>query len=447
MPSELQQRIIEYGQEHVLKFWDELDETHQKSFILQLDSIDFNLFGSLQQVSTNTTELELQPASVSRLDDTHKQIGIERIKQGELGVLTVAGGQGTRLGWNGPKGTFPATPITGKSLFQVIAEQIVFASRKYEITIPWYIMTSVENDAVTRSFLLDNNCFGLERTNIIVFAQGEVPAFDSDGKMLLASKGSIAMNPDGHGGVVAALQRSGGLSEMESRGIQHISYVQVDNPLAHVVDPEFLGVHLSDDSSKEITSKCIMKTDPEERVGVFCLRDGKTTIVEYSNLPSEKAIETSEDGKLRYGAGSIAIHMMSREFLQRIADEMPWHKAHKKVPHIDLQTGELVEPEKPNAYKYERFVFDVIPLASHSLVVETDRDEEFAPIKNAKGADSPLTSHKLQRERAIRWLRTISVEVSESATVELSPLTAASVDDLVKESLPSSIGDDEIVVL
>jgi UDP-N-acetylglucosamine/UDP-N-acetylgalactosamine diphosphorylase len=300
---------------------------------------------------------------------------------------------------------------------------------------------------VTRSFLLDNNCFGLERTNIIVFAQGEVPAFDSDGKMLLASKGSIAMNPDGHGGVVAALQRSGGLSEMESRGIQHISYVQVDNPLAHVVDPEFLGVHLSDDSSKEITSKCIMKTDPEERVGVFCLRDGKTTIVEYSNLPSEKAIETSEDGKLRYGAGSIAIHMMSREFLQRIADEMPWHKAHKKVPHIDLQTGELVEPEKPNAYKYERFVFDVIPLASHSLVVETDRDEEFAPIKNAKGADSPLTSHKLQRERAIRWLRTISVEVSESATVELSPLTAASVDDLVKESLPSSIGDDEIVVL
>ena len=334
-------------------------------------------------------------------NESLKKTGEEIIRNGQLAVLTVAGGQGTRLGWSGPKGTFPATLITGKSLFQLIAEQIVFASQKYGVSIPWYIMTSNENDGATRSYLVDNNCFGLERTEIFMFTQGEVPAIDADGKMLLTSKNQISMNPDGHGGVIAALKQSGGLEEMVARGIAYLSYVQVDNPLARVIDPVFLALHAdAKQSSAEITSKCVLKTNPDERVGVFCDVDGKTTIVEYSDMSQEDKNLEDNDGSLAYRAGSIAIHMLSTEFLQRIADDLPWHIANKKVEHVSTETGSTVEPSEPNARKFERFVFDVLMFASKPLIVETLREEEFAPIKNAKGADSPTTSHQLQQQRA-----------------------------------------------
>ncbi len=447
VPSDLQKRIAKHGQEHALKFWDELTNEERQHLSKQLESIDFALIDSFQQDDSKSVVGDVQPAEVFTLDETYCELGVKRIANGELGVLTVAGGQGTRLGWNGPKGTFPATPITGKSLFQVVAEQIVFASNKYKVSIPWYIMTSTDNDAVTKSFLLDNNCFGIDRTDIFIFTQGEVPVIDANGKMLLSSKGSIAMNPDGHGGVVAALKNSGGLEEMEARGIQYLSYVQIDNPLANVVDPSFLGIHLCNESSKEASSKCVRKTKPDERVGVFCNVGGKTTVVEYSDLDSEKAKELNPQGELQYNAGSIAIHMLSTKFLQRIADELPWHIAHKIVPYIDLQTGEPIEPAEPNAYKFERFVFDVLPLASNSLVVATKREDEFAPIKNASGSDSVQTSHQLQKERAASWLRSNGVQVSSAASVEISPLTAASAVDLAQVELPDSIDDNEVVAM
>jgi UDP-N-acetylglucosamine/UDP-N-acetylgalactosamine diphosphorylase len=443
----MQKRITEHGQEHVLNFWDEITDEQQGEFKQQLTNIDFELLGKLQTQTGKNDIGQLDPSPVVKLDENQRQKGIEAIENGELAVLTVAGGQGTRLGWSGPKGTFPATPITGKSLFQIIAEQIIFASKKYNVSIPWYIMTSNENDAATRSFLLDNNCFGIDRTDIFVFSQGEMPAVDTDGKILLASKSKVAMNPDGHGGVIVALKNSGALEEMQAKGVKYLSYVQIDNPLAHVIDPDFLGIHLSETSSIEVTSKCILKSSSEERVGVFCLVGGKTTIVEYSDLPEQLAEEVDEQGTLRYFAGSIAIHLMSTEFLQRIADDLPWHKANKIVPHIDVKTGESVVPTNPNGYKFERFVFDVLPFAKHSLVVETKREEEFAPIKNATGCDSAKTSHILQKDRAVRWLKMNNVEVSESATVEISPLVAASQDDLVQIELPLSISTDEIVVI
>jgi UDP-N-acetylglucosamine/UDP-N-acetylgalactosamine diphosphorylase len=443
----LQKRIAEHGQEHVLNFWDELTDEQQSEFEQQLTSIDFELLDNLQTQNDKESITQLVPAPVIHLDDSYRKDGIDAIARAELAVLTVAGGQGTRLGWSGPKGTFPATPITGKSLFQIVAEQIVFASKKYNVPIPWYIMTSNENDAVTRAFFLDNNCFGIDRTDIFIFSQGEMPAVDEDGKILLASKSSVAMNPDGHGGVLAALKRSGGLEEMDAKGIKYLSYVQIDNPLAHVIDSDFLGIHLSETSSIEVTSKCVLKSDPEERVGVFCNEDGKTTIVEYSDLPDNYAEEVDEQGNLKFFAGSIAIHLMSTAFLQRVADDLPWHKANKIIPHIDVNSGNPVLPTKPNGYKFERFVFDVLPFAKHSLVVETKREEEFGPIKNATGKDSAKTSQQLQRERAVHWLRMNNVEVSDSATVEISPLNAASWDDLRQIKLPSSIGDVEIVVI
>jgi UDP-N-acetylglucosamine/UDP-N-acetylgalactosamine diphosphorylase len=457
VPKELLQRIAAHGQEHVLSFWDDLDEQEKLIFSQQLELIDFDQFAMLQkqfsQKSEDTKPIELKPSPfVSISDDTEneslKKTGEELIRNGQLAVLTVAGGQGTRLGWSGPKGTFPATSITGKSLFQLIAEQIVFASKKYSVSIPWYIMTSNENDAATRSFLLDNNCFGLERTEIFMFTQGEVPAIDADGKMLLASKNQISMNPDGHGGVIAALKLCGGLEEMEARGIAYLSYVQVDNPLAKVIDPVFLALHAdAQQSSVEITSKCVIKTNPDERVGVFCEVDGKTTIVEYSDMSQEDKNLEETDGNLAYRAGSIAIHMLSTEFLQRIADDLPWHVATKKVEHISTETGNTVQPSEPNACKFERFVFDVLMFASKPLIVETLREEEFAPIKNAKGADSPTTSHQLQQQRAANWLKARGVQVPESAVIEISPLSGSTPEDLETKLLPESIEDEEIVSL
>ena len=447
IPCELQSRLAEHGQEHVFRFWDELDDGAQCKFISQLETINLEQFTSLAGLSCHERKGKLAPAPVVQLEQSCKDSGEEAIRSGALGVLTVAGGQGTRLGWSGPKGTFPAAPITGKSLFQLVAEQIMFSQKKYKTTIPWYIMTSHENEEATISFLLDNNCFGIDRTDIFVFSQGEVPAVDSQGKMLLSSKGSIAMNPDGHGGVISALKISGGLEEMESRGVRYLSYIQIDNPLVHVVDPVFLGMHIGEHSSNEVSSKCVAKLDADERVGVFCLLQDTLTVVEYSDLPSDDATKVDDQDRLLFSAGSIAIHIISVDFINRVANELPWHRAHKKVPFILAETGKQIQPDEPNAFKFERFVFDILPMAQHSLVVETDRAEEFAPIKNATGSDSPESSSALQLERAARWLRMNGFEIPEHARVEISPLTASAPEDLAGIDLPRVIGDDEAMVV
>jgi UDP-N-acetylglucosamine/UDP-N-acetylgalactosamine diphosphorylase len=447
LQSTLHEQLTASKQEHLISFWNELSEIEKINLSNQIESIDFDLFAVLQSRQADELNKHIEPCEILALDDTFKSQGIASIERGEIGILTVAGGQGTRLDWNGPKGTFPATPITGKSLFQLIAEQILWAIDRYKTNIPWYIMTSIENDSATRSFLLDNNCFGLKRTDIFIFTQGEVPAVDSEGNMILESKSKIAMNPDGHGGVISALQQSGGLDEMSTRGIKYLTYVQIDNPLARAIDPNFIGLHLSEKSSCEASSKCVLKTNPDERVGVFCKVNGNLEIVEYSDLPTDKANELDSDEKLVYAGGSIAMHIFTVSFLQRVVGDLPWHRANKKVRCIDLQTGECCENEAPNAFKFEKFVFDVLPFASSSIVAKTKREEEFAPIKNATGLDSPKTSHQMQQVRAISWLRSRGVEVSDTAMVEVSPLSGSCAEDIDISKLPKSIGPDETVVI
>jgi UDP-N-acetylglucosamine/UDP-N-acetylgalactosamine diphosphorylase len=372
----------------------------------------------------------------------------------------VAGGQGTRLGWSGPKGTFPATAVTGKPLFGVLAEQVRAHGNRYGVTIPLYIMTSPLNDAATRGFLQDNNCFGLNRRNIFMFPQGLLPSLDArTGRLLLADKGAVAMNPDGHGGSIAALAASGALEDMNARGIEHISYVQVDNPLVKVLDPLFLGLHAAaPDSSAEISSKVVLKTDPLERVGVLCRTGGKTVVVEYTHLPQRLATERDAAGGLRFNAGSIAVHILGVEFARRLTAgaeglSLPLHPAQKSVEHVDCETGRLVVPEAPNAVKLETFVFDALPLAGSSIVYEAGRTEEFAPIKNARGEDSPQTSHQLQSDRAGTWLEAHGVAIPRddtghvAARIELSPLTALEPQDLARARLPASIEPGASVVL
>jgi UDP-N-acetylglucosamine/UDP-N-acetylgalactosamine diphosphorylase len=382
------------------------------------------------------------------------QRGEQLLREGKIGAFLVAGGQGTRLGYDGPKGEFPVTPIKNKPLFQLFAEQLRAWSKEAGRTIPWYIMTSDINDAATREFFKKHNHFGYHPQDVFFFQQGMMPAFSMDGKMLLSAKDSLALSPDGHGGSLRALKKSGALDDMRRRGVEHLSYFQVDNPLVHTIDPRFLGLH--DITGSEMSSKTIPKADALERVGNFVVGDGVTQVIEYSDLPESLAKQTNPDGSLRFNAGSIAIHALSAAFVERLNAsgklDLPWHRAEKKVLYVD-ERGELVKPESPNAVKLEQFVFDAIPLAKNAIVYETERAEEFSPVKNAQGVDSPATSRRDQIRRAARWLKSAGVTVPTAdgepdATLEISPLFAATEAQLAKRQLPPQpIGSGDVIYL
>jgi UDP-N-acetylglucosamine/UDP-N-acetylgalactosamine diphosphorylase len=359
-----------------------------------------------------------------------KAAGDEALRAGRVAAFTVAGGQGTRLGYDGPKGTFPVTPLKQKTLFQVFAEKIRAAGERYGRPLHWFIMTSHANHAATEAFFTEHKFFGLDRGRVHFFRQGRMPAVSFDGKILLETKGSIALSPDGHGGSLRALDRSGSLELMRREGIDTLSYFQVDNPLVRCIDPAFIGWHALRRS--EMSSKMVPKAYPEEKVGHFCVQDGRLVVVEYSDLPMAMQRETDAQGQLRYLAGSIAIHVLDREFVRRMAsnDEnaaLPFHRADKKIPTLDAQ-GNPVKPEKPNGVKFEMFVFDALPFARHPVVIETLRQDDFSPVKNAEGLDSPKTCREDQLRQFARWLNAHGAKVETDAsglprvTVEVSPL-------------------------
>jgi len=382
-------------------------------------------------------------------ENRYRADGERLLREGRLGCFVVAGGQGSRLGFEGPKGCYPAGPVTGKSLFAIFAEQILAASKHYRRPIPWYIMTSPLNHAPTVEFFERHAYFGLNQDDVSFFAQGVMPSIDrATGRVLLASKHEVATNPDGHGGSLKALFVSGALDDMRARGVEHISYFQVDNPLVKCVDPVFLGLHATaPDSSGEMSSKMLPKRDPAERVGVFAKLDGKLGMVEYSDLPEKLASKRESDGRLTFNAGNPAIHLLGWRFVERLnsdpAFSLPFHRADKKVPCIDPETGANIDPAEPNAVKLERFVFDALPLAERSIILETDRTTEFAPIKNASGEDSSESSRRIQTERNAAWLELHGVQIPRTpqgepdCVIEISPLTACSPEDLT--DLPDRI--------
>jgi UDP-N-acetylglucosamine/UDP-N-acetylgalactosamine diphosphorylase len=321
------------------------------------------------------------------------------------------------------------TPVRHHSLFQVFAEKILAAGRRHGRPLHWFIMTSHQNHEATLSYLEENRHFGLERGRVHLFRQGRMPAVDFSGKIMLETPGSLALSPDGHGGSLRALDRSGALDLMASEGIDTLSYFQVDNPLVRCVDPEFIGWHLTRGS--EMTSKTVRKAYPEEKLGHFCMRRGRLVVIEYSDLPVEFQREKDpRTGELRYGAGSIAIHILDREFVRRMASgagELPFHRADKKIATVDAK-GAAVRPDKANGVKFELFVFDALPSARRPLVIETARADDFSPVKNAEGVDSPATCLADQLRQFTRWLHGVGAAVPTDATglpgfnLEVSPL-------------------------
>lgn len=444
------------GQGHVFAFFDQLTPDEQRQLIEEAGEIDLGEVTTLTRTLLKKSaaagvNLEgLKPAPYFPLPEhggkageweKARAAGETALRAGRVAAFTVAGGQGTRLGFNGPKGTFPVTPLKQKTLFQVFAEKIKAAGLRYGRPLHWFVMTSHQNHAATAAFFREHGFFGLDATRVHFFRQGRMPAVDFEGKILLETKGSIALSPDGHGGSLRALDRSGALDLMEREGIDTLSYFQVDNPLVRCIDPAFIGWHLNQRS--EMSSKMVPKAYAEEKLGHFCEQNGELVVIEYSDLPMEMQRETDANGQLRYIAGSIAIHVLDRDFVRRMAKAthaaddqaaaanagatLPFHRADKKIPTIDA-SGKTLKPEKPNGVKFEMFVFDALPFARHPVVIETRRADDFSPVKNAEGVDSPKTCREDQLRQFGRWLNQNGAGVKTDSTglpaivVEVSPL-------------------------
>lgn len=447
------------GQSGVLRFYDSLQPAGKARLEGQLAALDLKQISKLVDeyvrqkphvaIPENIQPVTAYPRAPGPGQEALYKQALERgeqiVSEGKVAAFLVAGGQGTRLGYNGPKGEFPVTPIKAKPLFQVFAEQLLAQERIFERRVPWYVMTSDVNDAATRAYFQTQDYFGYLPEDVIFFQQGMMPAFDHSGQMLLGEPDSLALSPDGHGGSLRALRKSGALADMRRRGIEHLSYFQVDNPMVHCIDPLFLGLHAV--TGSEMSSKTIPKAGPLEKVGNFVFADGSVQVIEYSDLPEELAKQTNPDGSLRFNFGSIAIHALSVSFIERLTSggdlRLLWHRAEKKVPYVD-ERGTLIKPDKPNAVKLEQFVFDAIPLAKNAMVFITERDEEFSPVKNADGVDSPATCRRDQIRRAARWLTAAGVKVPyngdmPAATIEISPLYAENEEELCALSPSVSI--------
>ncbi|MBI4830997.1 MAG: UDPGP type 1 family protein, partial [Candidatus Lindowbacteria bacterium] len=389
----------------MFRWWDDIGKSGRERLLRQLSSIHFDelnaLFRRYKEGKPPISFEGIEPGEVIPLPKTAreisarekiKRIGEEALAAGEVAAFLVAGGQATRLGIETPKGTLEITPVKKKTIFAHHAEKIRATSLRYGKPLPFYIMTSETNDQPTREFFERNRHFGLDRADIFFFKQDMMPALDFEGKLVLDAKDHIFTSPNGHGGSIASLKKSGALDDMKARGIKHISYFQVDNVLIKIADPIFIGHHIS--RRAEMSVKVAPKRDPEEKVGVVCRFGAMTTVIEYSDLPKEYKYACNNDGTLKFSAGNLAIHMLDVNFVERLNAEdrpLPFHIAEKAVPFLDYR-GRLARPKEKNGLKFEKFVFDALSRARASAILEVDRDEEFAPIKNAEGEDSPETA-------------------------------------------------------
>jgi UDP-N-acetylglucosamine/UDP-N-acetylgalactosamine diphosphorylase len=444
VPDDLRQRLQKYGQEHVLAGWDRLSDDERRGLLDQLRGLNLDQLRTLYANRSDSFAVpppeRIRPVPVigSDADTTEaRRLGEEALRAGEVAVLLVAGGQGSRLGFDHPKGMFAVGPVSNKTLFQIHAEKVLALRRRYGKPLPFLVMTSPATDAETRTFFAEHNNFGLPAADVAFFCQGMMPALDlATGKLILEAPGRLFLSPNGHGGTLTALADSGLLERLRRQSIRHVFYFQVDNPLVKVAEPAFLGHHLR--TRAEVSAKIVPKESPTDKLGNLVLVDGRCTMIEYSDLPESLAWQTDEHGRLRIWAGSPAIHVFDVEFLRRMVGEgvkIPFHVARKKVPYLDAN-GTVVQPERENALKFELFIFDMLPLADHWAIVETSRREEFMPLKNASGADSPETVRQAQSDLCADWLERAGVHVprrvdgTAAVALEVSPLFALDPEEL-----------------
>lgn len=478
--EEASARLTPYGQEQLLTFWDELNPEKRTILSDEISHLNFEQIHNLflrrnepaaaaaladraeEPVAFHLSDLRERidtPSFPGRKIDPYRaiEIGEAALRGGKIGVAVVAGGQGTRLDFPHAKGVYPIGPISGVTLFQIHVERIRAMSKKYGVRIPFCVQTSPATHEETIQFFKENGNFGLSGDDVLIFCQGTMPSVRyEDCRILLSEKWEIAKSPDGHGGFLAAInlpqadspletvRKDGILAELQKRGIEELFYFQIDNPVIDLCNPEFIGYHLA--SKSEYSSQAVRKSAPKDRVGNMVMVDGRIHVIEYCDIPDAAAERRKPDGSLVIWAGSIAVHLLNVPFLKAKADfagSLPYHIAKKKVPYIvtdpDAKSedgeslfGKKVKPATPNAIKFEKFIFDLLPQANNPIIVEIDEATGFAPLKNhpREPKDNPQMVRRMLLDLYRLWLANIGIRVADGADVEISPLFANSAKEL-----------------
>ena len=403
---DIKNKLKKFNQEHLLNCYEKLEDCKKEMLINQIERIDFEQINNLFEKTKQKIEfgdsiinpidyVEKSKMSQEEIDE-YEKIGSEIIKNGKYAVVTMAGGQGTRLGHKGPKGTFDLGLDSHKSIFEILCDTLKETKQKYGVFVPWYIMTSEENNKQTTEFFEKNNYFGYDKEKIMFFKQGQLPMCDTEGKVLLDETGLIKEAADGHGGVFESMRKDGVIADMKNKGVEWIFIGGVDNVLAKMVDSVLVGLSIK--KNVLAAGKSVVKAGPKERVGVFCKRNSKPSVIEYTEITEEMAEAQNDNGDLVDGESHILCNLFNIKALETISEKkLPYHSAFKKAKYIN-ENGELIVPEKPNAYKFEAFLFDAFESLDDMAIMRVKREEEFAPVKNAEGVDSPETARKLYKD-------------------------------------------------
>lgn len=435
-----------YNQEQLLHFYQTLNKQEKEALLNDIQDINFeliaNTYNKRNGMQESQKQKEYKPLIAQKLklySDKEKlnfyKIGIKAIAEGKIAVYLVAGGQGTRLGQMGPKGTYNIGLPSGKSLFQLQCERLIYLSELAQKDIPFYIMTNIENHQVTVDFFEKNKYFGYKKSMIMFFKQKSLPAVDEDGKILLSEINKVNMSPNGNGGCFLALRESGALNDMKEKGVEWLFLYGIDNALVRVADPYFIGFTIF--SKQLAASKVVAKRYPEEKVGILCYKNNKPSIVEYSELPKYMSEATNEQRERLYSNANILNHVLNIKFIDSLTDlSMPLHIAHKKIEYIDEAEMKVI-PTKPNGYKFEYFLFDIFEQLNGMAALEVEREEEFAPVKNTEGEDSPKTAKDLILNLHKRWLINAGVDryLLENKEIEISPLISYYGDNLSNDNI------------
>ncbi len=425
-----------YNQKEIIQHFLSLGEDRQREFLEKTSKLNikktFSLYDELVKKEKEKIKFKeilppeniLKPEENLEYTEYLKNKGEKKLKEGKIAVCIVAGGQGTRLGFPYPKGMFPVSPVKNKTLFQIFTEKVKKLSEIYNVSIPLLFMVNPESKELIEKFFSDNNFFGYKE-NIIFFTQEILPSITPDGKLILKDETTLFANPDGHGGCLKALYKQGIVEKLKKEGKTDIFYCHIDNPLVNVCDPVFLGYHIENES--EFSLKVVKKIDPEEKVGMFVKADGKKRIIEYIEFPEELKKKKDENGNLIFNAGSIGIHYISIDFIEKLNKNnfpLSYHKAKKKIKSI---YGEI------EGIKFEMFIFDAIPLAKNVSCVETKREDEFAPLKNKKGQYSPEEVKEAISNLCKKYLKKAGINLPEEKVVEISPLYPVDIEELKKK--------------
>ncbi len=455
--DELRQRFEVHGQGHVFDFWEQLDARERGALARQATRLAESLGELIEDQRTAVAALgtDTEPDSISPGEaiplpehggnpvqaEAAREHGLRLLSAGRVGICVVAGGQGTRLGFKGPKGAFPIGPVSNRSLFALQAQKIRGLARRSGHTMPWYVMTSEATDASTRALFEAEDYFGLDPQSVRIFTQGMLPAWDLDARLILEAPHRIAESPNGHGGALTALDESGILDDMEARGVDRLFYYQVDNPLVRLGDPVYLGFH--EECRAEMSCKVVRKADAQEKVGVVARVHGRPSVIEYTEFSENLRDKRDADGGLLYWAGNIAIHIFNLDFLRRIARDsarlLPVHASPKVIESVNSPLN-LRASDGPNGYKLERFVFDALPWADRTCVLEVRATEEFSPIKNAEGKDSPESSRAQLVGCYRAWMEQAGIPVPpEIDAIEIDHSVIDSADEAIATGLANLV--------